>query len=311
MQNVANGNEVFIERAKELLKSEEYERLQIAVKNFLKTRSVETLCSNLFKIDNLPSNVDILAEVKRCLPKNQRNKFTRYCNELLKTEALRERRDLEKKRKMESKERCAELENRVPNFQGSPAKKTKKDIEKPLSSKAEKKASKEGKKSVPDRDCAKEVSTYTSKSPARMFDAVRKLASNFSATKIIILERDSLNHGFGFRIRGGNSRERSITVAEVAKGSLADIQGLKKGDHVVRVNDKRCGKGGVNIAHLIRIIKAATVLHMRIASAELACGSGEAKRNKTSKLEEKRASTVVVYPGEDGWLGCCIRGYVD
>lgn len=26
--------------------------------------------------------------------------------------------------------------------------------------------------------------------------------------------------------------------------------------------------------------------------------------------EQKRLSMVSVYPNEDGWLGCCIRGYV-
>jgi len=313
MQNGAESDGVLRERAKEILTNEEYERLKIVVKNFSKTRSVEELCSNLFKIVNSTSKVDILAEVRRCLPKNQRNKFTRYCNELLKTEALRERRDLEKKRKMESKARGRDLENRVPNFLGSPAKKTKQDGEKPLSSKTEKKATKGIKKSVP--DCPKEV--LTSETRFRKHDACRKLASNSSVDKIVVLERDSLNQGFGFRIRGGNVREPLISIAEVAKGSLADRQGLKRGEQVVQVNDKFCGKRGVNMVHLIRIIKAAKVLHMQIASTGLVCGNdckvaevAEAKEKERSKAEEKRMSTVAVYPGSNGWLGCCIRGYV-
>ena len=312
MQNGTSTDGVLQERAKEVLKSEEYERLKIAVKNFSKTRSVEGLCSSLIKIVNSPSKVSILAEVRRCLPKNQRNKFTRYCNELLKTEALRGRRDFEKKRKLESKVeriRVLELENRAPNFLGSPAKRTKKGGEKPLNSKRGKKDSQESKKSVP--GCAKEVTS--SKGQDRRFGSPRKCASDSSAYNIVTLERDSLNEGFGFRIRGGNSREPSIIVAEVAKGSLADRQGLKKGDQVFRVNDKRCGKGGANIGQLIRMIKAAKVLHIRIASPEPLCKDNckvGAKEKERMRPEEKRMYTVAVSPGENGWLGCCIRGYV-
>ena len=311
MQSVATTDGVLQERAKEVLKNEEYERLKIAVKNFSKTRSVEGLCSSLIKIVNSPSKVSILAEVRRYLPKNQRNKFTRYCNELLETDALPGRRDFEKKRKLQSKvERIRELdlENRAPNFLSSPAKKTKKDGEKPLNSKREKKESLKSSKSVP--DCAKEVTS--SKGQSREFVSPRrKSASGSSAYKIVILERDSLNEGFGFRIHGGNSREPSIIVAEVAKSSPADRQGLKKGDQVFRVNDKRCGKGGMNIGQLIRMIKASKVLHMRIASPEPLCKDNcrvEAKRKEFTRPEEKRMCTVAVSPGKNGWLGCCIRG---
>lgn len=310
MQNGTSTGGVLQERAKEVLKSEEYERLKIAVKNFSKTRSVEGLCSSLIKIVNSPSKVSILVEVRRYLPKNQRNKFTLYCNELLKTEALRGRRDFEKKRKLESKVeriRVLELENRAPNFLGSPAKRSKRDGEKPLNSKRGKKHSQEIKKSVP--GCAKEVTS--SKGQGRRFGSPRKCASDSSADKIVILERDSLNEGFGFRIRGGNSREPSIVVAEVAKRSPADRQGLKKGDQVFRVNEKCCGKGGANIGQLIRMIKAAKVLHMRIASPEPLCNDNSkvgAKGKERTRPEEKSTYTVAVSPGENGWLGCCIRG---
>lgn len=123
MENGSNSSGLLWERAKELLRKEDYERLKIAMKTFSKARSLEGLCSDLLKIVNSRSQVDVLTEVRRCLPKNQRNKFTHYCNELLKTEAARERGDLEKKRKMEAK--MEGRENREANFQGSPAKKTR------------------------------------------------------------------------------------------------------------------------------------------------------------------------------------------
>lgn len=302
----------FKKRAKELLKSHEYERLDVVVKTFSKTRSLEGLCSNLVKIVNSPSKVNILAEVRRCLPKYQKNKFTRYCNELLKSESLRARRDLKKKRKVESKvKRMREVENRVP-FPCSPAKRTKKESENLLNSQREKKGSKENKKSV--ADCEKEVASSNTRD--RKFGIGRKSSPlDLCVNKIVILERDSLNEGFGFRIRGGNFREPSIMVAEVAKCSLADRQGLKKGDRVVHVNEKRCGKGGVNIAQLIQLIKGAKMIQMRIASSDSICKCGhkvkdiaKVKDRVRNKPDEKRMSTVNVCPGEDGWLGCCIRG---
>lgn len=302
----------FKKRAKELLKSHEYERLDVVVKTFSKTRSLEGLCSNLVKIVNSPSKVNILAEVRRCLPKYQKNKFTRYCNELLKSESLRARRDLKKKRKVESKaDRMREVENRVP-FPCSPAKRTKKESENLLNSQREKKASKENKKSV--ADCEKEVASSNTRD--RKFGVGRKSSPlDLCVNKIVILERDSLNEGFGFRIRGGNFREPSIMVAEVAKCSLADRQGLKKGDRVVHVNDKRCGKGGVNIAQLIQLIKGAKMIQMRIASSDSICKGGhkvediaKVKDRVRNKPDKKRMSTVNICPWEDGWLGCCIRG---
>ena len=89
------------ERAKELLRKEDYERLKIAIKTFSKTRSLEGLCPDLLKIVNSRSKVDILTEVRRCLLENQRNKFIRHCNEMLNSEAALERGDLEIKRKIE------------------------------------------------------------------------------------------------------------------------------------------------------------------------------------------------------------------
>lgn len=299
MENYCSDSGVSKKRAKELLTK--------------KTKSMETFCSNLFKIIYSSSSTvdhDILAKVRQCLPKNQRSKFTRYCNELLKTEALRgQRRDLARNGKIgEANEfkRGRGLENFAPNFQGSPAKRKKQDKLRPLKNKIEKKESKIDRAAA---DCVKDgKQSKTLKAQLKELDSPSR-----SGNKIIVLERNSLKQGFGFRIRGGNSREPSITVAEVKQGSIADQQGLNYRDKIVSVNEKRCGKNGMNMNELIRKIKASKVLQIRITPVQSFCEDvrrAEDVGRERRKQEDELLSTVTVYPGEDGWLGCCIRGYV-
>lgn len=76
------------------------------------------------------------------------------------------------------------------------------------------------------------------------------LGSRGEEYKTIVFERKSLNQGFGFRIRGGTFYQPAVTVGQVAKDSLADRQGLKTGDRIIRVDDQRCGRGGVDIAQV-------------------------------------------------------------
>ena len=317
MENYCSDSVGSEKRAKELLTSEEVEWLKIVVKSFSKTKSMETFCSNLFKILNSSSSTvdhDILAKVRQCLPKNQRSKFTRYCNELFKTEALRgQRRGLSRNGIIgEANEfkRDKGLENFAPNFRASPAKRKKQDRLRPLKTKIEKKESKIDRASA---DCAKDgKQSKTLKAQRKTLDSPSR-----SGNKIIVLQRNSLKQGFGFRIRGGNYREPSITVAEVKQGSIADQQGLNYRDKIVSVNEKRCGKNGMNMNELIRKIKASKVLHIRITPAQRLCENvrraedvDEANGRERRKQEDELLSTVTVYPGEDGWLGCCIRGYV-
>ena len=315
MQNGSCSSGVLWERAKELLRKEDYERLKIAIKAFSSTRSLEGLCSDLLKIVNSRSKVDILTEVRSCLPKNQRNTFTRHCNELL-SEAALERGDLEKKRKVELKE--FDRENQAANFQGSPAKKTRQNNEKPQSSRSEAKELQESNQLI--SGCSKDLQTLANKARkiADRPDTVKPTLGPHGEYKTVALERKSLNQEFGFKIRGGTVHQPAITVAQVAKDSLADRQGLKTGDRIARVNNQRCGRGGVVIAQVIGIIKAAETIHMRIVCGRFSSKDEcdvHGKRNRlvgarAEETEQKRLSVVCVYPNEDGWLGCCIRGYV-
>ena len=308
MQNGSNSSAVLWERAKELLRKEDYEGLEIAIKKFSKTRSLEGLCSDLLKIVNSRSKVDILTEVRRCLPENQRNKFTRHCNELLKKGDVGfERGDLEKKRKLEAKG----TENRAINFQGSPVKRTRQNGQKSLEKK-ELQGSNQ-----PVSDCSKESQNLANK--VRKIsdgpDTVKPALGPHGEYKTVVLERKSLNQEFGFKIRGGTFHQPAVTIAQVAKDSLADRQGLKTGDRIIRVNEQRCGRGGVDITQVIGVIKAAEKIHMRIVSGGLFSKDEynvHGKRNKSvgeaEGAEQMRLSMVCVYPNQDGWLGCCIRG---
>ena len=319
MQNGSNSSGVLWERAKELLRKEDYERLKLAIKKFSKTSSLEGLSSDLLKIVNSRSKVGILTEVRRCLPENQRNKFTRHCNELLKkSEAGFERGDLEKKRKMEAKE--LGRENHAIIFQGSPVKRTRQNRQKPRSSRLEKKELQERNQLV--SDCSKESQTLAKKARNSKIsdgpDTVKPaLGPRGEEFKTVVLERKSLNQEFGFKIRGGTFHQPAATIAQVAKDSLADRQGLKTGDRIIRVNEQRCGRAGVDITQVIGIIKAAEKIHMRIVSGGFFSKDEcdvHGKRIKSvveaEGAEQKRLSIVCVYPNEDGWLGCCIRGYV-
>ncbi|XP_068713581.1 uncharacterized protein [Montipora foliosa] len=285
------------DRAKVSIKDEEYEQIRIELEKFSKTASMESLCSSLFKLLNSPSLVSILAEVRDCLPKSQRNKFIRCCNDLLKSQAIVRN----QQRQIESKilYRDQDIENNPPNFEGSPAKRKKKTYNLRLNSKTEIKGLHKGQEE---------------KNPEHVRDRNSKSFIPRYQSKIVVLQRDSLKERFGFMIRGGDSCESSITIYDVTRGSLAERQGLKRGDQLIKLNDRRCGKRGKNICELIRTIKTAKVLHMQITSSNLRCTDArdvELFQKERNKPGEKSMLTVMVYPSEDGWLGCWVRGGVD
>jgi len=224
---------------------------------------------------------------------------------------------LEKKRKIEGKE--LGRENRAANFQGSPAKKTRQNNEKPPSSRSEKKELQERNQLV--SDCSKESQTLANKA-RKIADGLNTvkpaLGPHGDEYKTVFFERKSPNQEFGFKVRGGTFYQPAVTVAQVAKDSLADRQGLKTGDRIIRVNDQLCGRGRLDIAQVIGIIKAAAKIHMRIVSGGFPSKDEckvHGKRNKSigeaDGAEQKRLSSVCVYPNEGGWLGCCIRGGTD
>uniref|UniRef100_A0AAY5EFS3 PDZ domain-containing protein n=1 Tax=Electrophorus electricus TaxID=8005 RepID=A0AAY5EFS3_ELEEL len=54
----------------------------------------------------------------------------------------------------------------------------------------------------------------------------------------ITLKRHKSNEGLGFSIRGGSEHGVGIYVSLVEPGSLAEKEGLRVGDQIMKVNDK-------------------------------------------------------------------------
>ncbi|XP_030062174.1 whirlin [Microcaecilia unicolor] len=54
----------------------------------------------------------------------------------------------------------------------------------------------------------------------------------------VVFKRNKMNEGLGFSIRGGSEHGVGIYVSLVEPGSLADKEGLRIGDQIVRVNNK-------------------------------------------------------------------------
>uniref|UniRef100_A0A8C9ZH59 PDZ domain-containing protein n=1 Tax=Sander lucioperca TaxID=283035 RepID=A0A8C9ZH59_SANLU len=54
----------------------------------------------------------------------------------------------------------------------------------------------------------------------------------------VTMKRHKSNEGLGFSIRGGSEHGVGIYVSLVEPGSLAEKQGLRIGDQIMKVNDK-------------------------------------------------------------------------
>ncbi|XP_044539706.1 whirlin-like, partial [Gracilinanus agilis] len=60
--------------------------------------------------------------------------------------------------------------------------------------------------------------------------------------RLVSLRRSKTNEGLGFSIRGGSEHGVGIYVSLVEPGSLAEKEGLRVGDQILRVNDKSLGR---------------------------------------------------------------------
>lgn len=56
--------------------------------------------------------------------------------------------------------------------------------------------------------------------------------------RLVSLRRAKAHEGLGFSIRGGSEHGVGIYVSLVEPGSLAEKEGLRVGDQILRVNDK-------------------------------------------------------------------------
>lgn len=82
--------------------------------------------------------------------------------------------------------------------------------------------------------------------------------------RLVSLRRAKAHEGLGFSIRGGSEHGVGIYVSLVEPGSLAEKEGLKVGDQILRVNDKSLSR--VTHAEAVKALKGSKKLVMSVYS---------------------------------------------
>ncbi|KAM6902884.1 whirlin isoform 1-T1 [Xenentodon cancila] len=80
----------------------------------------------------------------------------------------------------------------------------------------------------------------------------------------VTMKRHKSNEGLGFSIRGGSEHGVGIYVSLVEPGSLAEKQGLRIGDQIMKVNDKVFEK--VTHAEAVKVLKGSKKLCLSVRS---------------------------------------------
>lgn len=85
--------------------------------------------------------------------------------------------------------------------------------------------------------------SFSSSSDGTAVPLVPLLGRNFiheppGELRQVTMKRHKSNEGLGFSIRGGSEHGVGIYVSQVEAGSLAEKQGLRIGDQIMKVNDK-------------------------------------------------------------------------
>ncbi|XP_061119190.1 whirlin [Conger conger] len=80
----------------------------------------------------------------------------------------------------------------------------------------------------------------------------------------VSLKRNKSNEGLGFSIRGGSEHGVGIYVSLVEPGSLAEKEGLRVGDQIMKVNDKVFDR--VTHAEAVKVLKGSKKLSLSVRS---------------------------------------------
>ncbi|XP_068430461.1 whirlin isoform X3 [Clinocottus analis] len=80
----------------------------------------------------------------------------------------------------------------------------------------------------------------------------------------VTMKRHKSNEGLGFSIRGGSEHGVGIYVSLVEPGSLAEKEGLRIGDQIMKVNDKVFDK--VTHAEAVKVLKGSKKLGLSVRS---------------------------------------------
>ncbi|XP_021547111.1 whirlin isoform X2 [Neomonachus schauinslandi] len=83
--------------------------------------------------------------------------------------------------------------------------------------------------------------------------------------RLVSLRRAKAHEGLGFSIRGGSEHGVGIYVSLVEPGSLAEKEGLRVGDQILRVNDKSLAR--VTHAEAVKALKGSKKLVLSVCSA--------------------------------------------
>ncbi|XP_075416488.1 whirlin isoform X2 [Tenrec ecaudatus] len=83
--------------------------------------------------------------------------------------------------------------------------------------------------------------------------------------RLVTLRRAKAHEGLGFSIRGGSEHGVGIYVSLVEPGSLAEKEGLRVGDQILRVNDKPLSR--VTHAEAVKALKGSKKLVLSVYSA--------------------------------------------
>ncbi|XP_065274981.1 whirlin [Emys orbicularis] len=84
------------------------------------------------------------------------------------------------------------------------------------------------------------------------------------AVRQVSLKRNKTHEGLGFSIRGGAEHGVGIYVSLVEPGSLAEKEGLRVGDQILRVNDKSLDR--VTHAEAVKALKGSKKLNLSVHS---------------------------------------------
>ncbi|XP_067825718.1 whirlin isoform X2 [Heptranchias perlo] len=90
------------------------------------------------------------------------------------------------------------------------------------------------------------------------------MKENYGEIRQVALKRNKTNEGLGFSIRGGSEHGVGIYVSLVEQGSLAEKEGLRVGDQILRVNDKVFEK--VTHGEAVKVLKGSKKLTLYVRS---------------------------------------------
>ncbi|XP_028319019.1 whirlin isoform X3 [Gouania willdenowi] len=82
--------------------------------------------------------------------------------------------------------------------------------------------------------------------------------------RVVTMKRHKSHEGLGFSIRGGSEHGVGIYVSLVEPGSLAEREGLRVGDQIMKVNDKVFEK--VTHAEAVKVLKGSKKLNLSVRS---------------------------------------------